>query len=85
MLCALLRARRLEVPADKIKSIPYGTEPSPAGSRSPREVVLRGRMNGPGDEEDLDRGTREAGRMWCEQRVVQCHRQAALLPYLGLG
>lgn len=46
------KSQKTEVPADKIKGIPYGIEPSPAGSRSSREVVLQGRMTSPGDEED---------------------------------
>lgn len=53
------KSQKTEVPADKIKSIPYGIEPSPAGSQSTREVVLQGRMTSPGDEEDL--GQRDTG------------------------
>ena len=46
------KSQKTEVPADKIKSIPYGIEPSPARSRSPGEAVLQRRMTGPGDKED---------------------------------
>lgn len=45
-------SQKTGVPADKIKSIPDGTEPSPAGSQSPGEVVLQERMTSPGDKED---------------------------------
>lgn len=46
------KSQKPKVPADKIKSIPYGIDPSPAGSQSPGEVVLQERMTSRGDAED---------------------------------
>lgn len=47
------KSQKPKVPSFKIKSIPYGSEPSPAGSQSPGEVVLQGRTTSRGDEQDL--------------------------------
>ena len=41
------KSQKTEVPADKIRSIPKSTEPSPAGSHSPGKAVLQGGMTSP--------------------------------------
>jgi len=85
MLCALQRARRLRFlqirsGASQRALSPAQLGPTPPGKRSCREEWPALEMR-----KTQGRGTPEAGQTWCEQRVVQCHRQAVLLPCLGFG